>query len=470
MTGMSGTSRRKFIAAVGGAAVVAAVAGVTAFTLFGPRPVSRLRYSTHPFYFPQDAETQFEKENNNVNVEVTYEEFFVMTQKQLANPQAWDVASSGRYRIIIDGGVVQPIPADKIPRWRSDKVLRIFREPQRFLKAGNLEETVKRFNKLTWFDPNRQFSAVPVMWNFDSVTYLPELVPYEEKGAQNRNFEYGKLWDPELKGRTAMQDEAFTVFTEVANYLDATKQISIQSGLTSLSRQEVDKLYDYLLPVVRNGLVRTFWFSYGDIVSLMSTREVWAASTWQPVCFDTRKAGTPAYYAALKHGPFFWYNSTYVSKFATGETADLAIKLANWQLSLFTQMLYTRQGYPTPAYGWEDYKNGMGAEFYDWFYNGAATYLPANEAVKYMFPDKPQLADLPDRLTNALFVPDLYFKHFWTGEPPRTGSPHPKGNIRDLGSVEQKEEMTRYFLSPDLPDENDYYVRKFEELKAAVPK
>ncbi|MEM4296954.1 MAG: twin-arginine translocation signal domain-containing protein [Nitrososphaerota archaeon] len=149
---MSSTSRRRFIAAVGGAAVVAAVAGVAAYTAFGPKPIRKLRYSTHPFYFPQDAEVQFEKEVPNTDVEVTYEEFFVMTQKQLANPQVWDVASSGRYRIIIDGGVVQPIPADKVPRWQSDKVLRIFREPKRFLKVRDLSVTVSGFKKLTWFD------------------------------------------------------------------------------------------------------------------------------------------------------------------------------------------------------------------------------------------------------------------------------------------------------------------------------
>jgi len=464
------TSRRKFIAAVGGAVAVAAVAGGVGLTLLGPQRKQTLRYSTHPFYYPQDAEVQFEKENPNVDVEVTYEEFFVMTQKQLANPQVWDIASSGRYRIIIDAGIVRPIPVEKIPRWQPDKVLRIFQRPQDFLKAGNRDETVKRFNKLMWFDPNKVFSAVPVMWNFDSVTYLPEVVGKKERGAQYRDFEYAEIWNPEWKGKTAMQDEAFTVFTEVANYLDATGQLTISGALTNMSQSEIDKVYDYLLPVVKQGLIRTFWFKYADIVTLLSTKEVAVASTWQPVCFDTRKTGTPAYYAALKHGPFFWYNSTYVSKFASDSVAELAMKLANWQLSLFTQMLYTRQGYPTPAFGWEDYRNGMGAEFYEWFYNGATTYLPMNEAVKVIFPDKPQLADLPDDLTNALFVPDLYFKHFWTGEAPRQGSPHPRGNIRDLGSVRDKEEMTRYYLSPDLPDNNDTYVKRYEELKAAVPK
>ena len=461
-------SRRRFIAAAGAVVAVAAAGGLGYYFLSQPS-VKKLRYSTHPFYFPQDAEEAFENDVGNVDVEVTYEEFFVMTQKQLANPQLWDVASSGRYRPIINEGLVKPIPVEKIPRWKPDKVLEIFQDPKKYFTAGNPEETAKRFITLMWFDLNKVFSAVPIMWNFDSVTYLPEFLPFEERGAEKRDVEYAEIWNPEWEGRSAMQDEAFTVFTETANYLDATGQITITSALTNMSKQEIDAVFDFLLPIVKKGLIRTFWFKYGDIVSLMSTREIWVASTWQPVCFDTRKAGTPAYYAALKHGPFFWYNSSYVSNLANDDVAELGMKLINWQLSLFTQMLYTRQGYPTPAYRWDDYRNGMGDEFYGWFYEGKPTYLPINEAIKEIFPDKPELADLPERLQNALFVPDVYFRHFWTGETPRSGSPNPKGNIRDLGSVQDKENMTRYFLSPDLPDNNDYYIKKFEELKAAMP-
>jgi hypothetical protein len=86
-----------------------------------------------------------------------------------------------------------------------------------------------------------------------------------------------------------------------------------------------------------------------------------------------------------------------------------------------------------------------------------------------IWPDNPEFADLEERLQNALFMPDEYFKHFWTGEAPRTGSPHTRGNLRDIGSNEDKMDITRYFLSPDLPDNNDYYVSKYEELKAHMP-
>jgi spermidine/putrescine-binding protein len=307
------------------------------------------------------------------------------------------------------------------------------------------------------------------MWNFDSVTYLPEFLPYTEEGGTKTTMSYSELWNTEWKGRAGMQDEGLTVFSETCNELEAEGEIDPVANITNLEDSEVDMIYNFLLPIVEAGQIKTFWFNYADIVHLLSTKELYLSSTWQPPCFDTRKAGTPAYYARLVNGPFFWYNSNYVSNETDPAKLEDCYKLMNWTLELYMSMLYTRQGYPTPACYYDDYKNGMGDEFYDWFHNGKATYLPIDEIMTEIWPDNPEFADLEERLQNALFMPDEYFKHFWTGEAPRTGSPHTRGNLRDIGSNEDKMDITRYFLSPDLPDNNDYYVSKYEELKAHMP-
>jgi len=327
----------------------------------------------------------------------------------------------------------------------------------------------KRFSELLWHEPGKSLIAVPQMWNFDSVTYLPEFVPYEEHGGEKVSFSYSELWNPEWKGRTAFQDEGFTTFTETANELEATGQAGPYENFTNLSPSEVDEIFNFLLPVVKSGQIKTFWFKYSDIVSLFTSKEIYLASTWQPVCFDARKAGVPAYYARLVNGPFFWYNSFYASKYVSDEMFEYICEITNWCLDLWMQMLYTKQGYPSPDWAWEDYRDAMGKEMFDWFFMGERTYSPIDEIMNEIWPDHPEFAELPERLQNALFLPDMYFKHFWTGEPPRTGSPHPKGNLRDIGSVEDKLEITRYYLSPDLPDNNDYYVTKWEELKANIP-
>ena len=458
-------SRRKYMAAVGGVVVVAAVAGGGYYYYQqATKPKEKLRYLGHPFYLPEDAVLKW-KEVTGQTIEATYQELWVVCQTQVSDPKAWDVGGGGRYRPVVNANVLEPIPLEKVPRWQADKAVDLFNNAQKYFRPAQAD----RFNSLLWHEQGKSLIAVPCMWNFDSVTYLPEHVPYEEHGGEKTTLDYSEIWNPEWKGRTGMQDEGFTVFSETANVLDATGQIEMLPNITNLTPAEVDKVFNFLLPIVKSGQIKTFWFKYSDIVSLLSTRELWMSSTWQPPCFDTRKAGTPAYYARLVHGPFFWYNSMYVSKEGNPAVRDDCYKLLNWTLDLYMQMIYTRQGYPTPMWGWDDYRKAMGSEFFDWFFTGGATYKPIGDIMKEIWSDKPEFATLPERLQQALFTPDVYFKHFWTGEAPRTGSPDPHGNLRDLGSVDDKVKITRYFLSPDLPDNNDYYVKRYEELKASLP-
>jgi spermidine/putrescine-binding protein len=306
------------------------------------------------------------------------------------------------------------------------------------------------------------------MWNYDSLTYLPEYIPYEEKGSKI-SLAYSEIWNPEWKGKVAEIDEACTVFGETANELEATGQLTISGAISSMSNEEVDKVFNFLLPIIKSGQFKAFWFKYGDIGNLFATKEVYMSYTYQPTCFDTRKAGVPAYYACLQNGPVFWYDVNYISKYCDPVVVAHAKRLINWHYELYLQMLYTKQGYPSPAIYWEDYMNAMGDEFYNWFYMDKATYLPIDEVMKEIWPDRPEFWTLPERLQNALFLPDVYFRHYWTGESPRTGSPHPRGNRRDIGSVEFKQKITRWFSWPDLPDNNEYYINRWEELKANLP-
>lgn len=449
-----------------GAAVAAAAIGVGGYYWYTtlPKPKPKLRYLGHAFYLPEDAVVEW-KELYDQEIEATYQELWVVCQTQVADPKGWDVGGGGRYRPVIDAGVCQPIPLETMPRWQEDKLIDLFNHSDKYFRPAQAE----RFDSLLWHERGKSLISVPCMWNFDSVTYLPEFIPYEEKGGTKTSISYSELWNPEWKGRAGMQGEGFTVFSETCNELEATGQMAEVENITGLKDSEVDEIFNFLLPIVKAGQIKTFWFKYGDIVHLLSTKELYISSTWQPPCFDTRKAGTPAYYARLVNGPFFWYNSNYVSKYTDPDKLEDCYKLMNWCLDLYMSMLYTKQGYPTPAWGWDDYREGMGHEFFDWFHMGKATYTPIDEVMKEIWPDKPEFAELPERLQNALFSPDVYFRHFWTGEPPRTGSPHTKGNLRDIGSNEDKVKITRYFLSPDLPDNNDYYVKKYEELLANIP-
>jgi len=400
-------------------------------------------------------------------VEASYLDLFVMAQRIVATEgYGWDVAGTARFPPIKKAGLILPIPVDKLPAWNETKVVDMFIHPERYLKAAQ----VPRFNYDLWFSEDdytshKNLALVSNNWNFDSVTYLPEKLPFEEKGGQKTSISYSELWNKEWKGRAMMQDEAATVFSESANELDATGQVKVSGAIDSLTRDEVDKVFNYLLPIIKSGQVRTFWFKYGDAVTTISTREIWIASTWQPICYDTRRAGTPAYYARLANGPFFWFNGDIISK--QTQILDDVYKFINFRIDTWWDAFITRNGYGTMTSNYPEVRDYEGAEFFDWVNNGTATYLPIDRAIKeYCFTDRPELWTLDERLLNALFLPDKYFP---PGEKPRVGSADPHGNLRDLGSIADKQKITRYFLSPDLPDDLDYYTEKYTDLKAQIP-
>jgi len=248
--------------------------------------------------------------------------------------------------------------------------------------------------------------------------------------------------------------------------VEATGQMTISGATTNLTKDEVDTVYNFLLPIIKAGQIRTFWFKYGDCVDLLATKEVYIGSTWQPPCYDCRRAGTPAYYARLVNGPFMWFNGDIIS-IHTPILEDV-YKFMNFRIDIWWDaFILGLNGYGTFTSDYDDVREYMGAEFFDWANRGEATYLPIDTVIKeWCFPDTPEKWTLPERLQQALFIPDRYFP---PGAKPRVGTPDPRGNLRDLGSIKDKQEITRYSLSPDLPDDEEYYIEKYTDLKAQIP-
>jgi len=459
-------SRRNYLKYVAGGAVAVAAAGAAAYYLWPKPPAGpkTVRYLGNQFWLPEDGAAMFEQTHPDIDLETTYVDFYLVGEKHLADPSSYDIGGSGRSRPVVTNKLYKPIPAEKVPRWKEGHTVDCFINADKYYGPAMAD----RFNNLLWEEPGKTLIAVPNMCGWESQNYLAEFLPYEEVGDKT-SMSYDELMNPEWKGHIALIDEGFDNFARLANYLDYTKQMTFSEALTNLTPEEVNSVYNYILPTFKAGQIKSFWTKYGDIVSLMSTKEIWLSVSWVPVSLDCRKVGVPAYHAAIVEGPCFWYNISFLSKQGNPDVFEEALALANYHLELPIQKLYAKMLYTSCAPQWDDLKDAMGAEFFEWYHNGAATYKPISDITKEIWPDKEDYWNLPERLQNGLFLPEKYFSAFWTGEAPRTGTPDPHGNRRDLGSIAFKNQITRWFLSPDLPDNNDAYVSKWEELKASIP-
>jgi len=287
-------SRRKYLkvaAGVAAGAAVAAGAGYVYLTTRPPAAPEKLRYLGYPFYLPEEGAAKWEEETD-VPIDVTYEDFLVLSMKQLADPHAWDVGGSGMIRHLIDEEVLLEIPVEKLSNWKTDEMMECIKDPDEYFPP----KVAERFKSLLWKEVGTSLMSVPLMWNYDSFSYLPEFMPFEERGSRI-SMGYEELHNPEWKGRVASIDDPMVGFGQVANYLEASGQAVLTGPPTNMTHADVDKCFNFMLPDVKAGQFRSFWFKYADSVSMLATKEVYLVMTYQPACFDSRKAGTPTYYA-----------------------------------------------------------------------------------------------------------------------------------------------------------------------------
>lgn len=162
------------------------------------------------------------------------------------------------------------IPVEKLPRWKTDKLMEVFTHPEKFLVQRRLKGSITSYS-------TRKVNHSPLCLSYDSIGYLPEHIPYEENGP-GLSMLYSELWNPEWKGKVMEQDLPYWVISPTANELAATDQLDISGAITNLTKDELDKVYNFLLPIVESGQYKCFWFKYGDAVTFLTTREVYMGS------------------------------------------------------------------------------------------------------------------------------------------------------------------------------------------------
>jgi len=436
-------SRRRFFAAVGGAVAAAAVAGGAwyGYQSLAPKPTGPLRWIGGAWAMYDDLKQKW-KSDTGVEVESAFADLGTMISRYTATKgQDIDVfmhsITIGKPLIESSPPIFQPVDVDKIPRWKPGSVSPLFTDPAPLV--GDL--FASQILPYVWVKgaEGRRFVAVPFIYNFDTMGYNPEFVDRDVKS-------WGELFNREWKGRVAIIDVPPITVNYTALYLAKTGQMS-PGVIDDLTPSEIDSVVDWLVAHKKAGQFRTFWADYGAGVNLHVSREVWLSDAWQPIAYDSRRAGVPMYYADPDEGNMFWINSE--SPSVATDKIETVYKWLDLRLSGWFANFIARVGYSTPTYPSAEVREAMGQEFYDWHFNGKRTYKPISETV----PDK------PERIAHALFVPE---KYPWSKSP---GQEHPQGNARDQGSIDRR--IRRIGSIEIWLTNGSYYFTAWEKFKSA---
>jgi putative spermidine/putrescine transport system substrate-binding protein len=184
--------------------------------------------------------------------------------------------------------------------------------------------------------------GIPAIINADSMIALEDKVGKVDS--------YGAVFDPKLKGKTAMEDAWINSVIFTAIYLKNSENAKIAEP-GNLTPDELGLVMEFLIKRKKDGQFRTFWNGWEQGVQLVANQEVWVMTGWEPIVYAARERGIKAYYAVPKEGYESWVNNTILLKGAVDRgLSDIAHRFANAMLAgYYGCKLGGMRGYVVPT-------------------------------------------------------------------------------------------------------------------------
>lgn len=252
--------------------------------------------------------------------------------------------------------LTQPIDISRLKNWSHQHML--FKEgratPTAPIGLGANPGTMMWAN-----DAKTQVTFSPAFFQMDSIGYNSRHIQ-----AENNELSWGELFNPRWRGKVALYAIDWLGMLDAAIGMKAAGLFN-PADPTNLTNSEVDTVTDFLKEKKKEGHFRAFWRSYGELVNLMASEEVWIADAWWPVVIEVASKGIPMRYAVAKEGYRAWCNGYAIS--ANCRNVDLAYDYLNYWLDGYPGAEQGKIGYYSTS---DTYKQYMAQDLQDSLYGG----------------------------------------------------------------------------------------------------
>lgn len=164
-------------------------------------------------------------------------------------------------------------------------------------KVPNMADFFEQFKQPSWLVKDGQTYGVPYGWGIIRIIA-------DAKAVDPKTDTLEFLWDPKYAGKISVWDDIETVY--MAGRLLGVKDVY------NMTDEELEKVKAKLIEMKPN--VRKYWFTTGEMGSLMAANEVVAGNSWESTLVELRKAGRDIADINPKEGRGGWSDSWMVVK------------------------------------------------------------------------------------------------------------------------------------------------------------
>jgi len=180
--------------------------------------------------------------------------------------------------------------------------------------------------------------ALPFVWGTTAMIVNTEKAPDAGKS-------YLDLCDPQYKGRVSYRAKYDTLYMfAYALGLDPAEAVKDEDQYRDVMKQVQDKLIEC------KPIVRTYWDSRQQLEELMTTEEVWVATSWDAIAWTLGAKDSKFKYVVPKEGAVGWFDTFAIS--AGAENVDAAYKWINFIMQPENAaVIVSNTGYQTASDG-----------------------------------------------------------------------------------------------------------------------
>src|SRR5580704_833692 len=238
-----------------------------------------------------------------------------------------------RLPAVVQTNNIEAIPAKALKNWGNIR--------DTFTKTNPKWDAKSQIVGQIWKDAGQsELLMVPVVYNYDSIGYNPDVVSAEEANS------WTAIFDKKWKGKSGLNTDPLIALGQAILAMNSLGMSAVKNP-GNASKPEIDEAMKFLIAKKKDGQFRALWGDFGELVNLLASGEMVVCDAWQPAVMAVKAQGKSCKYAVPKEGYRAWAIGP--SLITGSPNKEAVVAYADFWLSGKPGITVSEQGYYSPS-------------------------------------------------------------------------------------------------------------------------